>query len=139
MSVMMYFVAGLFGVVFRQLFGDIGIGVVEVAVETGASRAALHASGKLILAGEVTAQRAFLHAFLSGVPRTNAIGTGHHAIFAADAFLFIDEHHIVLITIAGSSGANVHARSVFALLAHGGQRVASEIRILANWANCHNM
>ena len=123
-----------FGVL-GQLLGGIGIRVVQVTVEAGTGRAALHAGGQLVLGGEMPTQRALLGALLGRVPRAHAIGAGHHAVLAADALLLVHQHDVVAVAVAGARGAHRHARGVLALLAHGRQRVAGHVGVLPHRAH----
>ena len=79
----------------------------------------------------MAAQRALFHRLGRLVPIAHAVRAGHHAVLAADALLAVDEHHVVAVAVAGAGGAHVHARGVGALLAHGGQRVARHVRVVA--------
>ena len=62
--------------------------LIEVAEEAGAGAALGHALGQLALARALLAQRALLHNALGLVQVAHAIGAGHSAELAADAFQY---------------------------------------------------
>ena len=116
-----------------ELLRDIGLRVVEVAIEAGASRAALHTRRELALGGEVMAKVALLHNAGLLVIAALTIRAGLHARLAADALLGVNEDNAgLLVAVGGAGGANLEARGILALLAHRRQRVAHHVGVLTD-------
>jgi hypothetical protein len=88
---------------------------------------------------QMIAQCAFFHNALSNIVLAHPVGTGIDAILAADAFVLVDEHDIVVrVAVRGSRGTHAYAGRVLALLTIYRQPVHLGVGVLTGGANANN-
>lgn len=117
--------------------GDFILRIVQVAENPGSGRTDLDAGRLQPRIDPMVAEIAFLDDRHEGVDIPGIVRTGGQAVFAADAPVLVNDHNPVLPFPCCLNGTIDDARRMIALIAQGGEEVASDIGVLPLFNNLH--
>jgi hypothetical protein len=112
--------------VLEDEFGDVALGIVEVAEHPDPCHARRHAGGLFSFFNEFDTESALLDiAFLPDDP--DVVRAGGNAILAADAFVLVHEDNAVFSFVRRSGGTNLDTGRVVTVLALHGKKFTGVI------------
>jgi hypothetical protein len=113
--------------VLDDILRDLAIGVVEITKHPHPCHAGRHACRPFSLFHEFDAEPAFFNISLF-LDDPHIVGTGHNAVLAADAFVFVNQDDAILPLVRGSGGTDLHTGGIVTMLALNREEFAAVIR-----------
>jgi hypothetical protein len=117
----------LLQLILNDKFGDLTIGIVEVPEHPDSRHTGSHTGRLPALLNKFDTKPTFFDIALF-FDDPDIIRAGGNAIFATDAFIFVNQNHPVFPLIGGSRGTNLYARRVVTMLALNRKKFAGVIR-----------
>jgi hypothetical protein len=117
----------LFQFILNDKFGDLTIGIVEISKHSDSRHTGGHTGWLPALLNKFDTKPTFFDIALFFYD-PDIIGAGGNAIFATDAFIFVNQNHSVFPLIGGSRGTNLYARRIVTMLALNREKFAGVIR-----------
>jgi hypothetical protein len=98
-------------------FGNVAVGIIQIAKDTDLRRAGGNTSRRSTLPNQLYAESAFFNYSFVVLYDPNFVRASLHAILASNACLRIDEHDALRRGIGGASGTNSLAWRIFTVIA----------------------
>ena len=95
--------------------GNLTLRIIEVAKHSHPCHAGCHAGRFPAVDNEFDAKPAFFDVALF-FDDPDIVGTGGNTIFAADAFVLVDQDHSVFPLVGSSGGADFHTGGIITML-----------------------